>query len=388
MPALRKIAFLLDEFAVASPAHQLLDRFLIGYPRDGTLHRIPDFEVSAYLAVTGEAYFGSREEEFDLVIAPTVEEAVGSADAVIIVSRRPGALANEAFVRITLERAPEGSACFVHGVLANSLAGARRFAARAEARGIALLAGTPTSVTWRLPPVNVTPGSPIVEALIVVQVNPLAGQATPPSPPATLGGAALHALEGLLPVIEQRSGGESGVRSVRFLEGEALWHAGKKGLWSWELLAAALSRSDTPQGDAVLDGRTQDLLALGLVPRLARDPRGWLLEHCDGLRSGILVLDGVVADFNFAVRTQDGSTVSAQLFRPPPPAEQHFSQLAAVIEDFFVTRQSPWHIERNILIAGLLELFAKPAMRSALRMETNDLSFHYRSTQHTNPAAR
>ena len=279
--------------------------------------------------------------------------------------------------RRVLEQAPEGAACFVHGVLANSLASARSFAARAPARRIALLAGTPLSVTWRLPEVDLPPGTALTDALIVVQVNPLSGQATPPSPPATLSGAELQALDGLLPVIERRRGGESGIRSARFLEGKNLWRAGEKGLWSWPLLAAALSRSHTPQGDPVQDGRTQDLAGLGLVPKLARNPRGWLLEHRDGLRTSILVLDGVVADFNFAVRAQNGDVLSAQLFRAPTPAEHHFSRLAAVMEDFFRGGRVPWHVERNLLIAGLLEKFSKPSSLTGQRLETPELNIAY-----------
>ena len=377
MRTLRKIAFLLDEFTTPSPAQQLLDRFLIGYPRDGVLRRFEGTQVSAYLAVSIESNFGERPKEFDLDVAHTVEEAVADADAVVIVSRRPGAQANEAFLKIALERAPEGAACFVHGALANSLTTARTLAATAAARRIALVAGTPLSVTWRLPPVELPAGTPLTEALIVVQVNPQAIQATPPSPPATLAGAELHALDGLLPVIERRRGGESGIRTVRFLEGKELWRAGQKGLWSWPLLAAALSRSHTPQGDPVLDGRTQDLVGLGLVPKLARNPRGWLLEHRDGLRSTILVLDGVVADFNFAVRAKNGEIVSAQLFRAPPPAEHHFNRLAAVMEDFFRSGKSPWPIERNLLSAGLLETFAKPSSLSGRRVETSELGIAY-----------
>ncbi|HEY2952414.1 MAG TPA: hypothetical protein VGK40_07525 [Verrucomicrobiae bacterium] len=377
MRPLRKIAFLLDEFAVPSPAQQILDRFLIGYPRDGAFHKLEGAEISTYLAVSVESNFGQRPEEFHLVVAPTAEQAVAGADAVVIVSRRPGALANEAFLKIALEQAPEGAACFVHGVLANSLASARDFAAAAAKRHMALLAGTPLSVTWRLPPVELPPGTPLAEALIVVQVGPQALQATPPSPPATLGGAELQALEALLPVIERRRGGESGIRSVRFLEGKSFWKAGEKGLWSWPLLASALSRSHTPQGDAVLDGRTQDLVGLGLVPKLARNPRAWLLEHGDGLRSAILVLDGVVADFNFAVRAQNGEVVSAQVFRAPPPAEHHFSRLTAVLEDFFHSGQSPWPVERNLLIAGLLETFGKPSSLTGQRVKTPKLGIAY-----------
>jgi hypothetical protein len=202
-----------------------------------------------------------------------------------------------------------------------------------------------------------------MEALIVVQ-----GRAF---------GAELNGLEGLLPVIERRRGGESGIRSVRFLEGKEVWRAGEKKLWSWPLLAAAISRSDTPQGDPVKDGRTQDIVGLGLVPRLASQPRGWLLEHRDGLRSAILVLDGVLADFNFAVRARDGNIFSAQLFRPPPPAEHHFSRLAAALEDFLRTGKSGWPVQRNLLIAGLLEILSRPSARFAGRVETPELAITY-----------
>jgi hypothetical protein len=192
-----------------------------------------------------------------------------------------------------------------------------------------------------------------------------------------LAGAELNGLEGLLPVIERRRGGESGVRSVRLLEGDEVWRGGHRKLWSWPLLAAALSRSHSPQGDSVLDGRTQDIAGLGLVPKLARRPQAWLLEHCDGLHTSILVLDGVVGDFNFAVRAADGRVFSAQLFRAPPPLEQHFSMLAAAVEDFFEFRKPPWPLERNLLIAGLLQAFRNPATRSGRAVATPDLDIAY-----------
>src|SRR6185503_14543659 len=90
------------------------------------------------------------------------------------------------------------------------------------------------------------------------------------------------------------------------------------------LLASALSRSDTPQGDPVADGRTQDLVGQGLVPRLANSPRCWSLRHRDGLHSVIAILNGVVADMNIAVETNTGTTYSWQLYRPPAPAEHHY----------------------------------------------------------------
>jgi hypothetical protein len=364
MRTLRKIAFLIEEFTKLSPAQQLLDRFLAGYPLDGVMQKPPAENVSACLLMSSDpSDLEMRTEDFDLSISPTAAHAVEGADAVVIVSRRPGALANERFLQIALEQAPAGSACFVHGVLSNSLERGRELRQLARSRQISLLAGTPLSVTWRLPEVDLPSGTPLAEALIVVQ------GAAP--------GAELQALEGLLPVLERRRGGEVGVRRIRFIEGRELWRAGDQRLWSWPLLAAALSRSDTPQGSALLDGRTEDLVGLGLVAKLAQNPRGWLLEHRDGLRSTLLVLDGVVADFNFATRSREGAILSAQLFRAPPPAEHHFSRLAGVIEKFFRDDVMPWPVERNLLIAGLLETFRKPASRLGKGVETAVLNIGY-----------
>jgi hypothetical protein len=277
----------------------------------------------------------------------------------VIVPRGSGTVANEEFLRSALTQAPQGSSCFGHGVLGNRLSSARQMRELAASRRIPLFTGTSVAVTWRLPEVDLPPGIALKEALIVVQGE---------SPSAELDG-----LQGLLPVLERRRGGETGVRRVKHLAGEDVWRAGKADEWSWPLLAAALSRSDSPQGDALKDGRTQDLAGLGLVPKLARNPRGWLLEHADGLRTAILILDRVVADINFAAASRDGTQFSAQLYRPPAPAEHSYSRLAAVIEDFFRSGVAPWPATRDILVAGLLETLRQPSARSGRWLATAEL---------------
>jgi hypothetical protein len=168
--------------------------------------------------------------------------------------------------------------------------------------------------------VDVEAGAKASEALVVSVGGP--------------GEAEFLGIEALLPLVERRRGGESGVISVRALVGPEVARAAKEGLWSEKLLGAALSRSDTPQGDALQDGRTQDLVGLGLWQGLARDPAAYLVEHRDGLRSAVLILNGVVADINFAVQLE-GETVSAQLYRPPPPNSHHWSCLALRVSEFF-----------------------------------------------------
>jgi hypothetical protein len=341
----RKIAFVLETFAVGGPAQQLLDRFLLGYPREGEFHRMEDCTLCAHLAnASGNgAELERRSTEHGLLVAPTLTQALAGAGAVVVVPRGSGAQPNDALLESVLNGAQRGARVFVYGALGSTTEAATRHVDRAKTHSIQVLAGTSLAVTWRLPDTTVPAGAPIREALIVVQ-----GAA----PEAELDG-----LQGILPLIEHRKGGESGVRSVRLLTGAKLWEAGAAKEWSCELLAAALSRSDSPQGDAVLDGRTQDLVGLGLVPKLARDPRAWLIEHRDGLRSTLMVLDGVVADCNFALGLRNGAVLSAQLYRPPKPAQHEFSRLAAVLEDFFQTGHAPWPVTRAILTSSLLASF-------------------------------
>ncbi len=349
MPPLRQITFVLDEFALQTPAQQLLDRFLLGYRRDGQFHRVAGIKVVAHLAADAASTTGENSElsrrvaDHGLRLAPTLADALRTADAIVLVPRSTAIAPAEALVTAVLEQAPRGAACFIHGALAANLAAAQTALRRAELRQILLAAGTALPLTWRLPQVDLPAHARVAEALIVVQG---------PSPLAEL-----HALDGLLPLLERRAGGERGVRRVKFLAGPEMWRAANHGDWSWPLLSSALSRSDSPQGNTLLDGRTQDLVGRGVVPGLARDPRGWLLEHTDGVRSALLVLDGVVADYNFAIRLQNGREISAQLFRAPVPAQEQFTPLVAALENFFRTGNAPWPAARSLLTAGLLDQF-------------------------------
>jgi hypothetical protein len=350
MMALRKIAFVIEDFVVGAPSQQLLDRFLIGYQRDGEFRRIPDLQVAVWLAPPPEnstafadasTSLAIRQRDLKLLPTSSLAAALKDADAVLVVAAAERVSVNGELLRSVLEQVPVGAACFVHGCLAATLASAQRLASIAAARKSAIASATSVATTFRLPDIDVAAGTPLTEALMVVQG---------PRPVAEL-----MAIDGLAPVIARRRGGEAGIRSVRRLDGRNVWRAGDKGEWSLELLAAAISRSNNTQGDPVKDGRTQDIIGLGLLKKLARDPRGWLIEHRDGLRSAILVFDGVVADFNFAVRSGDGTIISAQLYRPPSPARAEFDRLAAVLEDFFTSRNVPWPIERSLLAAQFME---------------------------------
>ncbi len=344
------VAFILEELVVGSAGQQLLDRFLLGYARDGQVRRPEGWEVviPRPSESPSEEFLNAR-GKFGLRVVRSISEAISVANAVVLVWKGAGAVANDAWLLQVLRELKPGSACFVHGVLASSASAAQKALQLASSRSIRLLAGSAPSVTWRLPDLHLPRHGSWVEGLIVTQQPAPVGE--------------LQGLAGLLPIVERRRGGESGVKSIRSLEGAALWKAGREGVWSEVLLSSALSRSDSPQGDPVRDGRTQDLWGRGLVERLARKPRGWILEHHDGFRSALLVLDGVVADINLAIRDRSGKIASTQLLLAPPPVEEHYALLASAIEGF-LNGAAPWHSGRNLLEASLLAAFAEPAFRT------------------------
>ena len=188
-----------------------------------------------------------------------------------------------------------------------------------------MLAGSSLPVTWRLPDLELPLGCEIQEALMVGN-----GGSDPMD---------YHALEAMQCMIERRKGGETGVKAVQMIEGDAVWKAGEEGRWSKELLISALSRSDTPQGLTVQDGRTQDLVGAGNCASLVKNPAAYFIEHNDGLKTTLLMLNGAVQDFNFAARIRGAGVKSCQFLLTPTPNVTYSACLVSKIEEMFATGQ-------------------------------------------------
>ena len=135
-----------------------------------------------------------------------------------------------------------------------------------------LMAGSSLPTTWRKPDLELPLDVELSEGLAI-----------------GYGGTeayGFHALETLQCMIERRRGGESGVRRVTCLEGDAVWEAGEAGKWSRDLLAAAVACvAEKPSG------RPEDHCT---------NPTLFLLEHTDGFRSSVIMLNGYTTAFGFA----------------------------------------------------------------------------------------
>src|SRR5208337_3985111 len=296
----QRLAIIATVYRYLSHAQHIGDRFLVGYPHGGTWRR-PDMKVvSLYVdQKPPEDQSAERAREFGFQIYPTIAEALrcGSdrlaVDAVLIVGEHGDYPQNEKgqilypryefFKQCVDVFEKDGRAVPVYNDknLSYSFEKAKWMVEASKRLRFPMLAGSSLPVTWRLPDLELPLECEIESALMVGEGR---------------GSDAMdyHALEAMQCMVERRKGGETGVKAVQMIEGEAVWKAGEEGRWSKEMLSAALSRSDTPQGLTLIDGRTQDLVGSGELPKLVKSPAAYFIEYRDGLRATLLMLTGAL----------------------------------------------------------------------------------------------
>ena len=81
-------------------------------------------------------------------------------------------------------------------------------------------------------------------------------------------------------MVERRTGGETGVKSVQYLSGKAVWEARDAGLWSQELAESAVA--------ACLAGRAATVPADSKKMEDCPEPAVFLVEYTDGFRAATL----------------------------------------------------------------------------------------------------
>jgi hypothetical protein len=382
---MKQIAVIATVYRYLSHAQHITDRFLAGYPHNGEWHR-PDMKVvSLYVdQKPPEDQSGERAREFGFQVYPTIAEALrcGSdrlaVDAVLIIGEHGDYPRNEKgqilypryefFKQCVEVFEKDGRAVPVYNDkhLSYSFGKAKWMVEASRRLKFPMLAGSSLPVTWRLPNLELPLDCEIESALMVGEGGSDAMD--------------FHALEAMQCMIERRKGGETGVKAVQMIEGEAVWKAGEEGRWSKPLLTAALSRSDTPQGWTLVDGRTQDLVGNGELPKLVKNPAAYFIEYRDGLRTTLLMLDGALEDFNFAVRVRGMKGIaSTQFFLTPVPNVTYSACLVSKIEEMFETGRAPYPVERTLLVSGVLEACLTSRIQDHQRLETPQLAVRYRA---------
>lgn len=383
---MKRIAVVATVYRYLSHAQHIGDRFLVGYPRDGAWHR-PDMKVvSLYVDQKPEGdQSAARAKEFDFQVYPTIAETLRcggnklAVDAVLVIGEHGDYKRNDKgqvlypryeFVKQCVEVFEKDGVSvplYNDKHLSYSFEHAKWMVDASKRLKFPMIAGSSLPVTWRLPDIELPLNSEIENALMV-----------------GYGGADVmdfHGLEALQCMLERRKGGESGVAAVQMIEGDAVWKAGEEGRYSRELLTSALSRSDTPQGQTLVDGRTQDLVGKGELPKLVKKPAAYFIEYRDGLKATLLMLDGAVKDFTFAARVRGAGLQSTQFFLSPEPNVTYSACLVRKIEELFETGKAPYPVERTLLVSGILESCLTSRFEGQKRLETPHLAVEYRPPQ-------
>ncbi len=378
-----RIAMVATVYRHLSHAQHIGDRFLVGYPWKGRWHRPEALIVSLYVDQRPEGdQSADRAREFGVAVHPTIAEALRcggpelAVDGVLLIGEHGDYPRNELgqilYPRYELfkecvrvfEEDGRSVPLFNDKHLSYSFAKAKEMVEDARRLGFPLLAGSSLPVTWRLPDLELPLGCELEEALMV-GVGPSDAMD-------------YHALEAMQCMVERRKGGETGLRRVNLLDGDAVWQAGDAGRWSAKLLESALSRSDTPRGLSEQDGRTQDLLGSGELRCLVERPAAYFLEYEDGLRATLLMLDGAVKDYCFAAHVRgQPDPVSTQFLLTPNPNVTYSACLAAKIEELWVTRRAPYPAERTLLVCGALEACLRSRAAGGEPLETPHLRVSY-----------
>ena len=379
----KRIAVITTVYTYLSHAQHFADRLMVGYPYAGKWQNPRTEVVSLYVE---QKPIGDqsqdRAKEFGFTVYNTIAETLRcggdqlAVDGILIIGEHGNYPSNQ-LGQILYPRYEFFKACvevfeqdgrsvpiFNDKHLSYSFEKAKEMVDDSNRLNFPILAGSSLPVTWRLPDLELDFGCQLESALMVG-----VGGSDPMD---------YHALEAMQCMIERRQGGESGVSSVQLIDGDSVWQAGHDGLWSMDLLEAALSRSDTPCGLTDQDGRTQDLIRTGELYRLVDNPSAYLIEHNDGFNSVLLMLNGAVRDYCFAGQV-NGQIVSNQFFLTPTPNVTYSACLIKKIEEMYLTGQAPYPVERTLLVSGTLESCLKSRHSDHQKLETPHLNVAYQA---------
>ncbi|MEO8075264.1 MAG: hypothetical protein ABI818_02980 [Acidobacteriota bacterium] len=389
-PGRPRLAAICTTYFKYSHAQHIVDRFLEGYGWNGTHHHPAMDLVSIYIDQVGaDDVSQTRLREFpSMRLYPSIAEALtlgGSAlavDGVVLVGEHGRYRRNEKgqtlypryefFQQIVKVFTDSGRSVpvFNDKHLSWSWDWAKEMYDTSRRMGFPLMAGSSLPVTWRTPSVEMPLGARIREAVCV-----------------GYGGVDsydFHGLETLQGMVERRRGGETGVKWLQAYRGDAFWKAHQEGVWPKDLVEAALCRSHTLKPARA--GFNDTLPGPDEMRTLVKDPVAYRYAHQDGLMCTMLLLGGLVEDFNFAAHVDGHPGVfSTQMYLPMPPGRttlaNFFSPLVNNFEQMYLTGKETIPVERTLLTTGLTAAGIESLFRQQARFDTPHLAIPYQPTK-------
>ncbi|NBV23556.1 MAG: hypothetical protein EBS05_16755 [Proteobacteria bacterium] len=394
MPALaaaaarpKRLAVVTTEWRYHSHAWHMAERFLNGYPVRGQWHRPPIEVVSAYVDQTPAGDLSrDRAKEFGFTIYPSIAEALRcggkqlAVDAVLVIGEHGNYPNNELgqkkypryefFKQITDVYRADGRTApiFNDKHLSWNWEWAKEMVAISRELRFPFLAGSSLPNTWRMPAIEMPNGADVQEVMSVA-----------------MGGVDsydFHALEVIQCMAERRRGGETGVKTVQALRGDAVWQAMEKGSWAAggcdpTLFAACLARTHTlaqpPNGSHRYPTPEQ-------IRAFVKEPVAYRFEYLDGVKATMFLLNGLVGDFTFAARLKGRAEPLSTLFHlPPNPNVVYSAAFMSKAEQMFVTGKAPYPIERTLLTSGILAAAMQSRANDGQVLATPHLAVKYQA---------
>ena len=384
-----KLAAVVTVYRKYSHGQHIVDRFLEGYGWNGKYHH-PEMDlVSLYVDQhPKDDLVPDRAARFpQMKVYPTIAEALTrgtgklAVDGVVLVGEHGDYPRNEKgqtlypryefFQQIVEVFRASGRSVpvFNDKHLSWSWDHAREMYDTARSMKFAFMAGSSLPVTWRIPSVEMPAGARVREALCICWGG--------------VDSYDFHGLETIQCMVERRPGAETGVKWLQAYRGDNFWNAHKEGVWPRELFNAALCRSHTLK--PAREGFNDIFPSFDDMRRLVAAPVAYRYEHNDGLRCTMMLMNGLVEDFNFAAQLEDRrEPFSTQMYLPMPPARttlaNFFSPLVNGMEKMYLTGRPTYPVERTLLTTGLTEAGVNSLYKGQTRVETPHLAISYKPT--------
>jgi len=387
----KKLAIITTEWRFRSHAWHMGERFLGGYPVKGKWHHPAIDVVSAYVdQVPAGDLSKARALESNFKIYPNIAEALRcgtdklAVDAVLIIGEHGTYPDNELgqkkypryefFQKVVEVFKKDGSTTpiFNDKHLSWNWEWAKEMVDTSRKLKFPLLAGSSLPITWRMPAVEMPENAQPEEVMCLA-----------------MGGVDsydFHALEIIQCMAERRKGGETGVKAVQAIRGEEVWKrmasgSWEKGGWNPKLFEACMNRSQTLAQAPTYSHRKPTTKQM---VDWVKAPMAYRIEYLDGLKSTMLLMNGLVGDFTFAASLKDqAEPLSTLFYLPTNPNVSYSAALMSNAEEMFITGKAPYPVERTLLTSGILAACLGSLGNGQKRIETPHLKVAYQAGKST-----
>ena len=369
----KRIAAVVTEYRHNSHADVIVSRLLLTHTLDGKGER-PNLKlVSLYTDQIPKSDTSRKwAKKFNVPIYQTVEQTLTlgtgklAVDGVLLVAEHgkypKNATGNTIYpkrrlfdeVQKVFRKTGQSVPVFVDKHLADNWADAKWLHDTAAELKVPLMAGSSLPVLWRYPPVDVKREAKLRE-IVAVSYH-------------TLDAYGYHALEMVQCLAERREGGETGVKQVRTLTGDAVWNAMDNGLFDPDLLSDALKRLK----NSPITRKPNKTLR-----QLVKSPDLFVIEYLDGLRAYVLTLNGAVNEWGVAWKTVNGQKKSTTFWTQEARPYMHFTYLVKGTEKMFHSGQPTWPSERTLMTSALLDALLISKSKNGAIIPTPYLNFKY-----------